>query len=165
MSENSKCYLTEDIRAEITKRNKLRTSIGNNRTEWIESCRKVATMIKEEKEKRWKEYVSELNQTADTRKIFRTVRAIEGKILPRQENEVLEVNGTAYTTDKDKAEQFAKTYRSFSKLKARKEDRRIKRFIRKELKTRRDLEESEEEITKTEMMRAIKEVSNGKAAG
>ena len=39
-------------------------------------------MIKEEKEKRWKEYVSELNQTADTRKIFRTVRAIEGKILP-----------------------------------------------------------------------------------
>ena len=75
-------------------RNKLRTSIGNNRTEWIESYRKVTTMIKEEKEKRWKEYVSELNQTADTRKIFRTVRAIEGKILPRQENEVLEVKGT-----------------------------------------------------------------------
>ena len=165
VTDNSKCYLTEEIRVEIKKRNKLRTSIGNNRTEWIESCRKVATMIKEEKEKRWKEYVSELNQTADTRKIFRTVRAIEGKVLPRQENEVLEVNGTAYTTDKDKAEQFAKTYRSFSKLKARKEDRRIKRYIRKELKTCRDLEESEEEITKTEMMRAIREASNGKAAG
>lgn len=54
------------------------------------------------------------------------------KILPRKDNEVLEVNGVAYISDKDKAEQFAKTYRSFSKLPARKRDRRIKRKIWKE---------------------------------
>ena len=57
---------------------------------------------------------------------------------------------------------FAKTYRSFSKLKARKGDRRIKRKIRKE---HRDLEDSECDITMKEMLRVIKEASNGKAAG
>ena len=93
------------MKEEISKRNKLRTTIKDNREEWIESCRKVANLIKE-KEKRWKDYVSELNRTSDAKKIFSTV--IEGKILPRKENEVLEVNGTAYIRDKDKAEQSLK---------------------------------------------------------
>ena len=33
------------------------------------------------------------------------------------------------------------------------------------MKTRKDLEEAEQDITRTEMMRAIQEASNGKAAG
>ena len=122
-------------------------------------------MIREEKERRWKQYVEELNRTSNTKKIFQTVRAIDGKVQHKKDNEVLEINGTAYITDKDKAEQFAKTYRSFSKLKARKGDRRIKRKIRKEHKMARDLEDSECDITMKEMLRVIKEASNGKAAG
>ena len=78
---------------------------------------------------------------------------------------MLEVNGVAYISDKDKAEQFAKTYRSFSKLPARKRDRRIKRKIWKEHKVKRELEESEGDITMKEMLRAIRETSNRKAAG
>jgi len=34
----------------------------------------------------------------------------------------LEIDGKAYISDKHKAEKFAKTYRSFSKLPTRKED-------------------------------------------
>ena len=161
VTDNSKCYLTQEVRDQITIRNRLRKTVKDNREEWIESCRKVASLIKEEKEKKWKEYVANLSRTSDTRKIFQTARAIDGKVLPRKENEVLEVNGTAYITDKDKAEQFAKTYRSFSKLKARKSDRKIKRAIRRQHKAKRVLEESE----MTEMLRAIREASNGKAAG
>ena len=48
---------------------------------------------------------------------------------------------------------------------ARKKDRKIKRKIWKELKVKRELEESEGDITMKEMLRAIKETSNGKAAG
>ena len=41
---------------------------------------------------------------------------MEGKRPPDKKNEVLEVNGIAYVENRDKAEQFAKTYRGFSKL-------------------------------------------------
>ena len=64
-----------------------------------------------------------MNRSSDARKIFQTARAIDGKTRPKKDNEVLEVNGTVYIADKDKAEQFAKTYKSFFKLKARKKDR------------------------------------------
>ena len=165
VTDDNKCYMSKEVKEEIKKRNQLRTTVKDNRQEWIESCRKVAKMIKEEKERKWKEYVGELNRTSDARKIFQTARAIDGKILPRKDNEVLEVNGVAYISDKDKAEQFAKTYRSFSKLPARKRDRRIKRKIWKEHKVKRELEESEGDITMKEMLRAIRETSNGKAAG
>ena len=106
-----------------------------------------------------------MDRTSNTKKIFQTVRAIDGKAQPRKDNEVLEVGGIAYISDKDKAEQFAKTYRTFSKLKARKSDRKIKRTIRKAHKEKRELEEAEKDITMTEMLRAIRESSNGKAAG
>ena len=165
VNENTKSYLTQEVKEEIKKRNALRKTVGNNRNEWIESCQKVSEMIREEKERRWKQYVEELDRTSNTKKIFQTVRAIDGKVQHKKENEVLEINGTAYITDKDKAGQFAKTYRSFSKLKARKEDRRIKRKIRREHKMARDLEDSECDITMKEMLRVIKEASNGKAAG
>ena len=162
---NNKCYLTDEIKKEIKKRNKLRRTLAINREEWIAACRKVAEMIKSEKESRWREYVSELSKKSDAREIFRTVRAIDGKIAPRKENEVLEIDGKAYISDKHKAEKFAKTYRSFSKLPTRKEDRKIKKVIRRQYHARRVLEESEQDITKGEMMRAIREASNNRAAG
>ena len=165
ITENTKSYLTQEVKEEIKKRNALRKTVNNNRSEWIESCQKVTEMIRNEKEKRWKEYVEELNRSSNTKKIFQTVRGIDGKVQHKKDNEVLEIKGVAYVADSDKAEQFAKTYRSFSKLKARKGDRRIKRAIRKEHKKTRDLEDSECDITMTEVLRVIKEASNGKAAG
>jgi len=165
ITENTKSYLTQEVKEEIKKRNALRRTVKDNREEWIQSCRKVSEMIRAEKEVRWKQYVEELDKTSNTKRIFQTVRAIDGKVLPKKDNEVLEIDGTAYISDKDKAEQFAKTYRTFSKLKARKSDRRIKRTIRKAHKASRDLEESENDITMNEVLRAIREASNGKAAG
>ena len=39
------------------------------------------------------------------------------------------VDGKAYITDRDKANQFAKTYKSYSLLPARKEDRAIRKHV------------------------------------
>ena len=87
------------------------------------------------------------------------------KVQPRKDNKIPKVNGKAYISDKDKAEQFAKTYHSFSRLTVRKEDRKIKRFIRKQHKVEREMNEREQDITKQEMLRVIRESSNSKAAG
>ena len=165
ITETTKCYLTEEIREEIKKRNQLRKTVAVNREEWIESCKKVAELIKKENSDRWKEYVSELNRKSDSREIFKTVRAIDGKNLPRKDNEVLEVNGKSYISDKQKAEQFAKTYRSFSKLPTRKGDRKIRKAVRKERKVDRVLEECEGDFTMKEMLQVISETSNNKASG
>ena len=95
VNENTKSYLTQEVKEEIKKRNALRKTVGNNRKEWIESYQKVSEMIREEKERRWKQYVEELDRTSNTKKIFQTVRAIDGKVQHKKENEVLEINGTA----------------------------------------------------------------------
>ena len=162
---STKCYMTEEIKAEIKKRNQLRKQISSRREEWLESCKKVSDMIREEKSARWKDYVSKLDRKSDTREIFKTIRAIEGKHPPKKDNEVLEVDGKACVTDKQKAEQFAKTYRSFSKLPKCKRDRKIRKFIWKQKKVVRVPEESECEIRMEEMMRVINETSNNMAAG
>ena len=65
VTENNKCYLTEEIKAEIKKRNKLRETVASNREEWIESCRKVAEMIKEEKEERYRQPKPEIRCPRD----------------------------------------------------------------------------------------------------
>ena len=165
VTEKTKCYMTEDVKKEIKERNKLRRTISTNREEWIESCKKVSEMIRKEKSDRWSEYVQTLNRKSDSREIFKTVRAIDGKYPPKKDNEVLEVNGRAYVTDAQKAEQFAKTYRSFSKLPKCKEDRKIRKLVRKQKKVPRVMEESECEITMGEMMQVINETSNNKASG
>ena len=165
ITDDTKSYLTEEIKAEIRKRNQLRKTLSANRGEWIEACKKVAEMIKQEKTDRWQEYVETLNRKSDSREIFQTIRAIDGQIPQRKDNEVLEVDGKAYVTDKQKAEQFAKTYRSFSKLPKSKEDRKIRKALWNQKKVMRVSEESEREIIMEEMTQVIGESSNNKASG
>ena len=66
----------------------------------------------------------------------------------------------AYTENKDKAEQFGKTYREFSKLKARKADRAMRKAFWKHMKQKpTGKHESEEDLTLEEMEREIGEQS------
>lgn len=57
--------------------------------------------------------------------MWSTIRNLEGKIPPDRKNEVLEVDGVAYVENRDKAEQFAKTYKKFSKLPTRRRTDRL----------------------------------------
>ena len=84
-------------------------------------------MIKDEKSKQWKEYIENIEQSTSDAQIWRTIRGLDGRNPPTKKNEALVVEGKAYISDNDKANQFAKTYKSFSKLPVRKEDRKIKK--------------------------------------
>lgn len=167
VTDKAKCWMTADIKEAIKRRNELRKTVANNREEWINSCREVAAMITEKKRENWQNYVEELDATTNSKDVWRTIRSMDGRRPPDNKNEVLEVNGTAYVTDKDKAEQFAKTYKGFAKLPVRREDRRVRRRVRKRLRATKvsTQEESEQDITIEELERVITEASANKAAG
>ena len=88
------------------------------------------------------------------------------KETTKERNEILEVDGVSYVEDKDKAEQFAKTYKSFAKLPVCKEDRTIRRYVRNRMKRKPYVpEESEQDITIEELERAIDQSKKNKASG
>ena len=63
-------------------------------------------------------------------------------------NEVLEVGGVSYIDDRDKANQFGKTYRGYSKLPTRKTDRALRKKLWSHMKTESEgLQEGEEDIS------------------
>ena len=171
-SPQNKCWMTDEIKEAIHRRNQLRKRMPETRESWIEACRSTAKMINEEKERQWKEYVETVDRSTDGRKIWRTIRAMDGRTPPPRKNEVLVVDDVGYVEDKDKAEQFAKTYKKFSKLPKRKTDRDVRRNNYKRMDERMmdqsidgPIQESEQDLTMEEMNRAIFGASTNKASG
>ena len=77
ITPDTKCWLSKSIKIAIDKRNKmrdLRSHTQEDRDRWVAACQEVAEMIREEKEKKWKDYVEELDRTTNTRKVWRTIR-------------------------------------------------------------------------------------------
>ena len=148
--------MTSEIKDAIAKRNELRKTVAQNREEWIDACKTTSELVKKRKQETWKEHVETITHTTSSKKVWQTIRAMDGRRPPGRENEVLEVAGTTYVEDADKAEQFAKTYRSFSKLPVAKEDRVLRRYNRKHMKRKHGpAEESEQPLTCTELEREL----------
>ena len=82
----------------------------------MKKCREGNELIRKEKEENWGEYVDELDTKTNCKQVWNTIRNLDGRISPRKENEVLVVEGKGYTRDKDKAKQFAKTYKRVSRI-------------------------------------------------
>ena len=166
ITQHTKAWLTPEIKESIKKRNELRKTVAQNRTEWIEACKSTAELITEKKKELWKEYVDGISATTSSIQIWRTIKGMDGRRPPDRNNETLEANGKSYTDDKDKANLFAKTYRGFAKIPIQKEDRITRKYIRRRMK-RRPLvhQEAEQEFTMDELDRALSEAKNNKATG
>ena len=167
ITNGAKCWMTPEIKEEIRRRNDLSKNVGDHRQEWIDACRKVAEMIREEKSKRWAEYVDSIDAKTNPKEVWKTVRNLDGRRPPPNKNEVLEIDGMAYTEDKQKAEQFAKTYRAFSKLPVKKSDVKLKRRVRRKMKltVQSAAQKTEDELEMEELDRTIKGLKTGKAGG
>ena len=70
--------MTDEIKEEIKTRNELSKNIAEKRTEWVEACQRVAAMIKEEKAKKWKEYVEGMEGTTSDAQVWKTIRSLDG---------------------------------------------------------------------------------------
>ena len=166
IDNRSKSIFTKEIKEAIHERNRLKDTLGGNRGEWLKACDKTREMIKEEKTKRWKEYVESLDATTPSTEIWNAIRNLDGRRKPQIANEALEVDGTYYTSDHDKANQFAKTYKGFAKLPVRKEDRQLRKKNRRRLKKKPSMRDtSEKPLEMEELEKALAEAHNNKAAG
>jgi hypothetical protein len=166
VTNKTKPGLTPEIKEAIKERNRLRETIADNRREWVDACNKVREMVKENREKSWKEYVENLDMKTNPSQVWQTIRSMDGKCPPKSKNEVLEVDGVALLDNRDKANAFAKTYRSFSRLPVKKSDRAVQRNVRKGLKRRTvEMQECEQNITMNELNRVIDAAGLNKAAG
>ena len=156
---------TPEIKEAIKIRNTLKQTLPQNRRSWIDACKQVNELSKKQKETEWKEYVETLDRTSDSRKIWNTIRAMDGRATTPNTNEVLEVEGKCYITDEEKAKQFSKTYKGFSRIPTRKGDRTLRRINRNRMKTKEEAHDSESDLTMEEMMRAILGSSYRRASG
>ena len=81
-------------------------------------------------------------------------------------NEVLVVNGRGYIEDKETANQFAKTYKSFSKFPRNINDKNIKKVVRRAMRSKqRPIEEAKKDLELEELERTLEESKTGKATG
>ena len=118
-----KAITSPEIKTAIKERNELSKTLPQNRQKWKDACKKVNTLIEEKKSKDWMEFVDTLDRTTDPRKIWSTIQAIDGRTAQRDTN-VLEIDGDCYIIDADK---FPKTYKRFSQIPTRKEDRKFRK--------------------------------------
>ena len=157
VNNKSRAWMTKEIKEAISRRNILGKTKTRNRDEYLEASRSTAMMIKEERTKQWKAYVEKMDESTTDSQVWRTIRSMDGRQAPSKKNETLTVNGISYVSDQDKAHQFAKTYKAFSILPTRKEDRTIRRQVRKGQKQKPlEREESEQAIRMEEIEWAIK---------
>ena len=61
ITSTAKCWMTPEIKEAIGTRNDLSKNLGGHRQEWIDACKKVAEMIREEKSRKWAEYVDSID--------------------------------------------------------------------------------------------------------
>ena len=160
--------LTKEVKKEIEVRNQLKkkSKEEGGRRKWIDKCKEVNEMIRKEKAESWKEYVDGLDTKTNCKQVWKTIRNLDGRVSQRKDNEVLVVEGKGYVNDKDKAREFAKTYKKVSRIGIGPKDRETKRANRAYMNSRHETEsEYEEELTWSELEGAIKEVKPNKAPG
>ena len=90
---------------------------------------------------------------------------MDGRFPSQKKNEVLEVDGIGYVDNRDKAEQFAKTYRGFARLPTRHSDRALRRRNRELNQKQPGNQGCEQPVMMQEMLRVIDLSKNNKAAG
>ena len=123
-------------------------------------------MIRKDKEEKWKEYVDDLDTKTNPREVWRAIRNLDGRYAPRKDNEVLVVGDKGYVEDRDKAKQFAKTYKMQSRIPRNQTDKVIKQSNREYLNRRPETtEEHEDAITREDLNRSFKEAKFRKASG
>ncbi|KAF0291717.1 hypothetical protein FJT64_010208 [Amphibalanus amphitrite] len=104
-----KPWWNEEVDAAVRRRNQLR---GLARTDpgqgaaWREAEREVRRLIVEARRASWRDFTSQLSLRTDARKVWDTMKALDGKGAPMRQDEELRVGAKSYSSDKSKADAF-----------------------------------------------------------
>ena len=168
VDNRTKTQLSMELKEAIKDRNRLKTTRASNRAEWREAAKKVIAMTIAERKEKWKEYVGTLDMSTNPTQVWKTIHNIEGKYPAKKENEVLTFEGKALIDDYSKAKAFAKTYKAYSRLPTRKQDRSTRKKVRSGMKKTAysgPVEEPEQDLLLEELERVIDEAGMRKASG
>ena len=111
-------------------------------------------LIRNGKEERWKEFLSDAEMSSDPSKIWDTIQSLSRRNSGCIMNEVLIHNGKHYSSSREKADVFMARYAEISRPQIGKLDRR-KKAIRKVLGADSVAEESCKEFKLSELKAAI----------
>ena len=133
-----KPWWNEDVDAAVKRRNLLRArarSEPSHGAAWTEADREVRRVILEARRTSWRAFTSQLSLRTDARKVWGTLKALDGKPAPIRQDEELRVGSKTYSTDKRKADAFMKVYAQASHLPPRvKRDRPFHHGVTKSLR-------------------------------
>jgi len=109
--------LTPELREAIRHRNSLGRTIGLNREQWRDACIRVRELVRETKQRRWREFVETLyEEGSNSSKAWRVIQSLSDRApLPRDRGRTLICDGRAYVTDTAKAALFARKYAAVSR--------------------------------------------------
>ena len=92
-------------------------------------------MILEARQRSWRDFTSQLNLRTDARKVWGSLRALDGKSAPIRQDEELRVGSKAFLGDKRKADAFMRVYAQAGHLPSRvKRDRPFRHDLTKFLR-------------------------------
>ena len=115
--------MTPKVRELVKKRNGLRKQVGKKRKEWLAARQQVREEREKAKVKAWSEFVENLEVGDDVNKVWRVIKSLDGTPTSSAPNEALEHKGKTVTSNKAKADTFAKAYAQVSSLSFTKEER------------------------------------------
>ena len=152
------------VKALVKKRNRLRKQVATRRTEWIEARKEARDAREEAKVEAWAEFVETLEVDEDVNKVWRVIKSLDGTPTSSAPNEALLHKGKTITTNKAKADTFAKNYAQVSSLSFSKDERTEIRNVKKSLDKQPD-EATCPPLTMRELKHALRKMKRKGAPG
>ena len=162
----TKFAMNPRVKALVKIRNQHRKDVRNKRKEWIEAAAEVRRAREEAKLEAWSEFVETLEDDSDTGKVWRLIKTLDGVPAGSAPNEAISRKGRIITTNKGKADLFAKHYASVSDLSFSREERAEIRECKRRIEALVDEDnESCQPFSDQELSRALKSMRRKGAPG
>ncbi len=116
------------------KRNALRLMVADNRAECLEACAATHRLSEEARQKKWEEFLADLENISDPARTWRTIKSLSGTPSSTTFAEPLLHRGRTFTTNRCKANAFMKEYAAVNCLRFDKEERNRIRQLKSTLK-------------------------------
>ena len=129
----TKFAMNPTVRTLVKKRNRLRKEVATRRDEWIAARQEVREERERAKVEAWSDFVETLEVDEDVNKVWRVIKSLDGTPTSSAPNEALLHKGKTITSNKAKADTFAKNYAQVSSLSFSKDERSAIRDVKKSL--------------------------------
>ncbi len=112
----TKPWSTPELRAAIKRRNNLRRTVTENRTEYLEASTEVRKLTENVQQTKREEFLADLEHNPDPAHTWRTIKALSNFSASTAFSEPLVHNGRTITTNQGKANAFMKAYATVNRL-------------------------------------------------